>query len=1019
MNELRGVRCICSTKSIIFQILLLIVISGSLSSVAWSAPPANDDFANAVLITDEDSVYSGRNSEATLESDEPDDLYVLSAGSSSSVWWRWVAPTSDIYDISTEGSDFDTVLAVYTGTDLSNLTLIYENDDTDGLTSQVTISTESGTEYFIAVDGYGSAQGNIQLMVISPSVPPSNDNFADAIPITELNTPLNGSNVAATLEPGEYHDHGQGSHSVWWKWTAPTDGPYDVSTIGSDFNTVLAIYTGTSIWDLVLISQNDDWGGETASLAGIAATAGTEYFIAVDGYGDDQGNVQITVIPPPSNDNFADAIPIITTDVAVSGTNLNAILESGEPDHASYGSSSVWWKWTAPDNNTYGITTTGSNFDTVLAIYTGDELSNLVLEGEDNNDGFGGTSIVTVSATAGTTYYIAVDGLYYKEGIIQLTILSPPVNDNFADAIVVTDLSIDYSGNNIGATLEPGEPDHGGMAQNSVWWKWVPETSGAVDIDDIAGEFTSYISLYSGESLPTLEELITATYVGFYPVTAGTTYYIAINGYNGSSGTINLSFNYYDTTISQPGSGLGSLRYAENCTLGQAYTLYGEDDEGFEVGTLGFRIRQPGGDWGQPESISDIDCDEDVAIYRVERGGTTRWEAYGLAWGYITQVVRSDDGIWSENVTSISPYLDGYWDTRPLIASAKASDQTIHFATLDDSLQLLYIVFDGTNSTNEVVTSFINRTFMRAFDEPHQFSPPRHLSIAVDSGNNPHIIYSVDQYHVAVDGGTEVKSKLFYAYKDAGSWVNEVLIDYGAGTDDAGLGTSIAVAPDGTIAVASTYLPRAPTGSPGQSQLRYLVKNQDGSWSSSVITDTSDGYSSSDGQRGTGLYPYLRFDSASRPHIVFTDHASEHTGGTAWSYSGQMRYATRTAATSGTWQFQTVVSQPTSDAWLRRLEFPVIAVSPGQCGEQVALYGNRIENSDTEPTEYFEHLILLGNLASSIAGDLDGNYEVGLSDAIIGLQILTSELSENLNISGKLQTSDKIGLPEVIYIMNQ
>jgi len=33
-----------------------------------------------------------------------------------------------------------------------------------------------------------------------------------------------------------------GGHSVWFRWTAPASGPVDFNTVGSDFNTTLAVY---------------------------------------------------------------------------------------------------------------------------------------------------------------------------------------------------------------------------------------------------------------------------------------------------------------------------------------------------------------------------------------------------------------------------------------------------------------------------------------------------------------------------------------------------------------------------------------------------------------------------------------------------------------------------------------------------------------------------------------------------------------------------------------------------------
>ena len=60
----------------------------------------------------------------------------------------------------TFGSDFDTGLAVYTGS-CDSLTEVACNDDTGGVTSQVIIPTTAGTTYSILAGGYSSDAGNL------------------------------------------------------------------------------------------------------------------------------------------------------------------------------------------------------------------------------------------------------------------------------------------------------------------------------------------------------------------------------------------------------------------------------------------------------------------------------------------------------------------------------------------------------------------------------------------------------------------------------------------------------------------------------------------------------------------------------------------------------------------------------------------------------------------------------------------------------------------------------------------
>ncbi len=130
-----------------------------------------------------------------------------------------------------------------------------------------------------------------------------------------------------------------------------------------------------------------------------------------------------TVIPRPVNDNFASAIPVSGSLAAVTGTNTDATKEAGEANHAGLnGGKSVWWSWTAPKSGNVQITTEGSDFDTLLGVYTGASVASTTQIVADDDSGANRTSIVTFNAVAGTTYHIAVDGDNGESGNVALYI---------------------------------------------------------------------------------------------------------------------------------------------------------------------------------------------------------------------------------------------------------------------------------------------------------------------------------------------------------------------------------------------------------------------------------------------------------------------------------------------------------------------------------------------------------------------------------------------------------------------
>jgi hypothetical protein len=252
----------------------------------------------------------------------------------------------------------------------------------------------------------------------------NNDQFANRFQIPSAGGTVTGSNATATREAGEpNHGNDTGGRSLWWTWTAPSSGLASVSLDGSSFDTTLGVYRGTAINSLTSVAQDDDGGAGFNSRVIFIAAAGVTYQIAVDGYGGASGNINLTVKPGLLNDDFANRLSLVGTFDVVVGSNLGAGSEPGEPYHWQLtGEQSVWWKWQAPLSGVVTISTAGSNFDTIMAAYTGASLGSLILVA--NNDDFGGgvTSQISFFATAGTVYQIAVDGYDLAAGSIVLSL---------------------------------------------------------------------------------------------------------------------------------------------------------------------------------------------------------------------------------------------------------------------------------------------------------------------------------------------------------------------------------------------------------------------------------------------------------------------------------------------------------------------------------------------------------------------------------------------------------------------
>ncbi|MBI2844237.1 MAG: hypothetical protein HYX78_12625 [Armatimonadetes bacterium] len=258
---------------------------------------------------------------------------------------------------------------------------------------------------------------------------PVNDNFSQPQVIVGSSGNATGTNVSATMEPNEPFSE-TGSSSVWFTWTAPDDACMICDTVGSSFDTFLAVYTGEDLQSLMLIAFDDDSATSTRSRLCFTATEGAVYHIQVfEGFPSDTGEITLNWAfagSGPPNDNFASARPIIGRLGSVVLTSDDATMECGEPevlyDDGTGVGRSIWYRWTAPETVTTVFSTIGSNYDTILAIYTGSGLETLSLVGanDDFNDSPDRLSRVAISAVAGIEYYIRIEGYDQTSGTARL-----------------------------------------------------------------------------------------------------------------------------------------------------------------------------------------------------------------------------------------------------------------------------------------------------------------------------------------------------------------------------------------------------------------------------------------------------------------------------------------------------------------------------------------------------------------------------------------------------------------------
>lgn len=251
-------------------------------------PIVSNDFFGAAAAIGPSLPFSvsGTTSGATAEGSEPAHV---AGKASSSVWFLWQPPLGKRIRVSfsTEGSNFDTVLAAYSGSSLARLQKVAANNDlsTTNKRSRIEFLAEGGQTYYLVIDGVRGETGRYVLTGSGDMhLVPTNDNLS-----TRANLGTNSSftfaqSVAhATAEPAEPALAGlQPARSVWFEWTSPQTGQLALHTSGSGFENVFGIYTGTSFSSLKLLQGKVGRPGFSSPIT-VPVQAGTQYVIKVDG----------------------------------------------------------------------------------------------------------------------------------------------------------------------------------------------------------------------------------------------------------------------------------------------------------------------------------------------------------------------------------------------------------------------------------------------------------------------------------------------------------------------------------------------------------------------------------------------------------------------------------------------------------------------------------------------------------------------------------------------------------------
>jgi hypothetical protein len=403
--------------------------------------------------------------------------------------------------------------------------------------------------YDLAVENEAGAASSdpAQLQIILP-VLPLPDAFASSPVITEADGVIRSSNLGASRELGEPFHYGKyGGSSVWMTWVAATNGIVTFRSAGSSFDTLLASYTGSTVFELAEVASDDDGGGFLTSEIRFNATAGQRYRIALDGLDGAEGDIILSWHLEPTTDRLPTIVQQPVGEVTLPSNDVVFVVETVEVG--------LRYQWyfngvAIPDATDY--------FLILLSVREQDL----------------GTYFVRVFLGDRWVDSRPVT-LQFSYGEQTSPLLPLPEGDKLADVVVrpigafiaaamkgrphaqAASLSVSYTGTQIfntrGSVKQPGEPNHCGVVGGaSQWFAYIAPTNGMLFLNTEGSSYDTVVAVYTGpgDSFATLVEVACDNNSGSngltsklsFPATMGTPYYIAVDGVRGATGTLRLNY---------------------------------------------------------------------------------------------------------------------------------------------------------------------------------------------------------------------------------------------------------------------------------------------------------------------------------------------------------------------------------------------------------------------------------------------------------------------------------------------
>jgi hypothetical protein len=358
----------------------------------------------------------------------------------------------------------------------SNILSTYAGQTVNLLFYVVTDSTYGIDTFFYITD--------VSLEAYTTANIPANDDFTNATLIPSDGITNVVTTICASRETGEpLIATNKGGHSLWWTWTSPGIGTVTINTAGSDFNTLLGVYTGSTLTNLTVVTNSN--GHKLAS--GVAfvkfnVTKGTQYQISLDGFNGQTGTADFTFIY--SIDSTPPKIAITAPKVGERWSNNTFNVTGTAKDNV--GVDALWFELNTNGWTTNVYTSNGfANWNTNVTLTPGTNTIKVYAVDAAGN----------VSATNSVKFYYILTAPF----TVQINGLGK-ISPNYTN--VMLQISNNYS---ITATAGSGY----------VFSNWVASTGAETSSSDLKFTFASNLS-YTVNFVPNPFTASVGTYQGLF-----------------------------------------------------------------------------------------------------------------------------------------------------------------------------------------------------------------------------------------------------------------------------------------------------------------------------------------------------------------------------------------------------------------------------------------------------------------------------------------------------------------------